>query len=67
MVNKGRIQKELGKFFMFSSNLITSDNESMKEIGKMIFYERGLEDESTESKIKEFDFDFAEKLKIEER
>ena len=33
----------------------------------MIFYERGLEDESTESKINEFDFDFAEKLKIEGR
>ena len=33
----------------------------------MIFYERGLEDESTESKINEFDFDFVEKLKIEER
>ena len=33
----------------------------------MVFYERGLEDESIESKINEFDFDFAEKLKIEER
>ena len=32
----------------------------------MVFYERGLEDESTESKFNEFDFDFAEKLKIEE-
>ena len=32
----------------------------------MVFYERGLEDDSTESKIIEFDFDFAEKLKIEE-
>ena len=32
----------------------------------MIFYERGLEGESTESKINEFDFDFAEKSKIEE-
>ena len=31
----------------------------------MIFYERGLKDESNESKINEFDFDFAEKLKIE--
>ena len=30
----------------------------------MIFYERGLEEES---KINEFDFDFAEKLKIEDR
>ena len=35
--------------------------------GEMVFYERGLENESTESKINEFDFDFAEKLKIEER
>ena len=32
----------------------------------MIFYERELEEESMESKINEFDFDFAEKLKIEE-
>ena len=28
-------------------------------------YERELQDDSTESKIIEFDFDFAEKLKIE--
>ena len=33
----------------------------------MIFHKRGLEDESTKSKINEFDFDFAKKLKIEER
>ena len=33
----------------------------------MVFYERGLEDKSTESKINEFDFDFVEKLKIEVR
>ena len=33
----------------------------------MVFYERGLKDESTESKTNEFDFDFAEKLKIEVR
>ena len=45
MVNKGRIHRELGKLFMFSSNLIKSDNESLIEIWKMIFYERGLEDE----------------------
>ena len=32
----------------------------------MVFYERGLEDDSTESKIIEFDFDFLEKLKIED-
>ena len=31
----------------------------------MIFDERGLEEKSTELKIDEFDFDFAEKLKIE--
>ena len=65
MVNKGRIHRELGKFQMISSNLIKSNDESMIEIGK--FYERGLEDESTESKINEFDFDFAKKLKIEHR
>ena len=33
----------------------------------MIDYERELQDDSTESKIIEFDFDFAEKLKIEVR
>ena len=39
----------------------------MIEIGEMIFYERELQDDSTESKIIEFDFDFVEKLKIEMR
>ena len=32
----------------------------------MIFYERELQEDSTESKIIDFDFDFTEKLKIEE-
>ena len=68
MVNIGRIHKELGKFQMISSNLIKSDDESITEIlGKILFYERELQDNSTESKIIEFDFDFAEKLKIEVR
>ena len=31
----------------------------------MVFYDRRLEDESMESKINEFDFDFTEKLKFE--
>ena len=48
MVNMGQIQRELGKFLMFSSNLIKSNDESMIEIGETVFYERGLEDESTE-------------------
>ena len=52
---------------MISSNLIKSDNELMIEIGKMIFYERELQDDSTESKIIEFEFDFTEKLKIKVR
>ena len=39
----------------------------MIKLGKMVFYERELQDDSTESKIIEFDFDFAEKLKIEVR
>ena len=51
---------------MISLNLIKSNDESMIEIGKMVFYERELQDDSTKSKIIEFDFDFAEKLKIEE-
>ena len=29
MVNKGRIHRELGKFFMISLNLIKSDDEMM--------------------------------------
>ena len=68
MVNMGRIHRELGKFFMIFSNLIKSDDESMIEIGgKMVYYERELQDDSTEFKIIEFDFDFVEKLKIEVR
>ena len=39
----------------------------MIKIGEMVFYERGLEDKATESKNNEFDFDFMEKLKIEDR
>ena len=34
MVNMGRIHKELEKFLMISSNLIKSDDESVKEIGE---------------------------------
>ena len=33
----------------------------------MVFYERELQDDSTESKIIQCDFDFAKKLKIEVR
>ena len=51
---------------MISSNWIKSNDESVIEIGKMVFYERELQDDSTESKIIQFDFDFADKLKIEE-
>ena len=52
---------------MISSNLIKSDDESMIEIGEMVFYEREHQNDSTESKIIKFDFDFAEKLKIKVR
>ena len=34
MVNKGRIHKEIGKFLMYSSKLIKSDDELMIEIKK---------------------------------
>ena len=34
MVNKGQSHRELGKFLMFSSNLIQPDDESMIEIGE---------------------------------
>ena len=33
---------------MMSSYLINSEDESVIEIGEMAFYERGLDDESTE-------------------
>ena len=33
MVNKGRIHREIRKFFMFSLKLIKSDDKSMVEIG----------------------------------
>ena len=34
MVNMSQIHRDLGKFFIFSSNLIKSDNESIIEIGE---------------------------------
>ena len=48
---------------MISLSLIKSDDKLMIEIGKI----RELQDDSTESKIIKFDFDFAEKLKIKVR
>ena len=38
-----------------------------EKLGKIIDFERGLKDESTESKINEFDFDFTKKSKIKQR
>ena len=52
---------------MISSNLIKSDDKLMIEIRENGDYERELQDDCTESKIIEFDFDLAEKLKIEVR
>ena len=37
----------------------------MVKIGKMVFLERRLQNDSTESKIVKFGFDFAEKSRIE--
>ena len=34
MVNKGRIHREIRKFFMFSLKLIKSDDKSMVNIGE---------------------------------
>ena len=67
MVNKGRIHREIEIFersFGIRSNRMINWDE---KLGKMIDLERGPEDKSTESKINEFDFDFAEKSKIEQR
>ena len=47
----GRIHREFRKFWMISSNLIKSDDELMIEIGKIIYYKRELQGDSTESKI----------------
>ena len=47
MVNMGQIHRDLGKFLMISLNLIKLDDKSIIEMGKMIFYDRGLEDKST--------------------
>ena len=63
----GQIHRELRKFQMISSNLIKSDDESMIEIGQNGRLWKELQDDSTESKIIEFDFNFVEKLKIEVR
>ena len=51
---------------MISLNLTKSDDELMVKIGEN-GYERELQDDSTELKIIEFDFHFADKLKIEVR
>ena len=67
MVNKIRIHRELGKFFMIFSNLIKSDDKMMIEIGQFDILRKRIEDESMESKITEFDFDFAEKSYNEQR
>ena len=67
MVNTVRIHRELRKFLMISLNSIKSDDESMIEIGENVYYERELQDNSTESKIIKFDFDFPRKLKIKVR
>ena len=47
MVNKGRIHEEIRKFMMISSNLIKLNNELMIKLGKMVDYERELQDVST--------------------
>ena len=48
MINMGRIHREVGTFLMISLNLIKSDDESMIELGKMVYYERESQDNSTE-------------------
>ena len=66
MVNKGRIHRELGKFFMISLNSIKSDDESMIEIGKInILRKRTQRQIHRINWANEFDFDFVEKSKIE--
>ena len=66
MVNKGQIHRELGKFFMLSSNLIKSDDKSVIEIRQFDILRKRTRRRIHGIKINEFDFDFAEKLKIEQ-
>ena len=52
---------------MISLNLIKSNNEMVIEITQFEFLVRGLKDESTESKITEFGFDFVKKSSNEHK
>ena len=65
MVNKGLIHRELRYFRDIFWNLVKLDDELRWEIGKIVFLERRLQNESTESRIIEFGLDFAEKSKFE--
>ena len=40
MVNKSQMHRKIRKFLMFSSKLIKSDDESIVEIGKIVYYAR---------------------------
>ena len=48
MVNMGRIHRALGNFLMISSNLIKSNDELMIKMGENVYYERELQEDSTE-------------------
>ena len=65
MVNKGRIHREFRYFQDIFRNLVKLDDELRWEIREMVFLERRLQIDSTESRIIEFGLDFAEKSKFE--
>ena len=65
MVNKGRIHREFRYFRDIFWNLVKLGNELSEKLGKMMFLERRLQNESTESRIIEFGLDFAEISKFE--
>ena len=62
MVNKGRIHRKKGNFeisFGIQSNQMMKCDE---KLGKLIFLERRLKEESMESKITKFGSRFTDKL-----
>ena len=65
MANKGRIHRKFRYFRDIFWNLVKLDDKLREKLGTMVFLERRLQIDSTESRIIEFGLDFAEKSKFE--
>ena len=61
VVNKGQIHGEIREFWDIFWNSIKSDNKWGDKLGKLIYLERELKDESKKSKINRIGSRFAEK------